>query len=185
MQKALKRLGIHPSQKISLDVMLGEHFNGRLYGLDEEQIGRVRALRDIVASYEKSHRTAVKKVACSRDAVSIFHPMMKDLEHEEVAVAFLNNSNAVLHTETLYRGAIAEVAFSPRDIISRALSVNATGIIVAHNHPSGEPHPSVNDIRQTEELKKACDLMGISLLDHIIISRRKFYSFSDEAEINI
>lgn len=182
MQKALKRLGIRPAQKISLDVMLGEHFNGRLYGMDEEQMERVRALRDIVSEYGRTHRPAVRKVACPKDAAGIFHPMMRDLAHEEVAVAFMSNVNSVIHVETLYRGSISEVAFSPRDIISRALSVNAKGLIVAHNHPSGDPAPSSADIKQTVALKKACDLMELTLIDHIIVSRDRWFSFSDEKE---
>lgn len=185
MQNALEKLGIRPARKVSLDVLLGEHFNGRLYGMDGSQMERVRALREIVATYERSNAEDVTRVACAGDAVKILHPSMRNLAHEEVTVIFLNNMNVVLHTETLYRGSTGEVAFSPRDILSRALGVNATGVIVSHNHPSGDPTPSVSDIRRTEELKKACDVMDISLLDHIIMSRDRYYSFSEEKSTTI
>lgn len=180
MQKALAKLGIRPAQQVSLEVLLGEHFNGRLYGMDRRQMERVDALREVVASYERSTAEPVKKVACAKDAVRMLHPLMGGLSHEEVTVIFLNNMNAVLHVETLYRGSTGEVAFGARDILSRALSVNATAVIVAHNHPSGDPSPSVCDISQTEKLKKACDVLEVSLLDHIIISRRRYYSFAEE-----
>ena len=185
MQNALRKLGITPNQELSLDILLGEHFNGQIYGMDPDQIDRLMALRDVVASYENKRTEKVSKVACSKDAIRIFYPAMKNLSHEEVMVIFLNNMNAVLHVESLYKGTTGEVAFGARDILSRALSVNATAVIVAHNHPSGDPNPSQCDIRQTDRLKSACDTLDVALLDHIIISRGKYYSFADEAVTNI
>ena len=181
MQNALKKLGIAPNQELPLDILLGEHFNGQIYGMDTDQLDRLKALRDVVASYESMQAEPVRKVACSRDAIKVFYPVMKNLSHEEVMVIFLNSMNAVLHLETLYKGTTGEVAFGSRDILSRALSVNATAVIVAHNHPSGDPSPSRCDISQTDKLKSACDALDVALLDHIIISKGKYYSFADEA----
>lgn len=181
MQNALRKLGIRPNRDLSLDIILGEHFNGAIYGLDDSQMDRVRALREVVASYENLHAEEVTKVTCSKDALKVFYRAMKNLSHEEVMVIFLNNMNTVLHVESLYRGSTGEVSFGTRDILSRALSVNATAVIVAHNHPSGNPMPSECDIRQTKKLKKACDALEVSLLDHIIISKGRYYSFADEA----
>jgi DNA repair protein radc len=180
MQNALRKLGIIPNQNLSIDIILGEHFNGAIYGLDSGQMERVQALREVVATYEESHTEKVTKVTCSKDALKVFRHAMRHLSHEEVMVIFLNNMNAVLHVESLYRGSTGEVAFGTRDILSRALSVNATAVIVAHNHPSGDPTPSACDIRQTEKLKKACDALEVSLLDHLIISKDRYYSFADE-----
>ena len=180
MQNALRKLGIAPNQELSLDILLGEHFNGQIYGMDKQQMERLEALRDLVATYENIHSEPVQKVACSRDAIKVFYPRMKNLSHEEVMVIFLNNMNTILHVESLYKGTTGEVAFGARDILSRALSVNATAVIVAHNHPSGDPNPSRCDIRQTENLKKACDTLEVALLDHIIISKGKYYSFAGE-----
>lgn len=185
MQKALEKLGIKPTEIVSLEVLLGEHFNGKLYGMDRLQMERLKALREIVATYEKTGTGTVEKVTCAKDAVKIVYPQLKNLSHEEVVVIFLNNMNRVLHVETLYKGSTGEVAFSARDIVSRALGVNATALVVAHNHPSGNPEPSRNDISQTENLRKACDLFEISLLDHIVIAKGSFFSFADESRQKI
>lgn len=68
-----------------------------------------------------------------------------------------------------------------RGIIKRALLRNATAIIIAHNHPSGNPVPSVSDIHKTDLIRKACSLFDIALVDHIIIAENAYYSFSDDA----
>jgi len=180
MQNALRKLGITPDTELSLEIILGESFNGSLYGLSAEQMERISALRDIVASYEKSSVMEICQIRNSSDAARAVYPFMKSMGHEEVMTLFLNSNNDIIHRENIFKGSLREVTISPRDIIARALAVSASGIILIHNHPSGNPLPSAADIRQTEALKKACDAMGISLLDHIIISKGKYYSFSDE-----
>lgn len=92
----------------------------------------------------------------------------------------MNRANVVLSYEMLFKGSLDSVNISARDIIAKALSKQATNIIVFHNHPSGSPLPSVSDIEHTRKLTKACKLMEISLLDHIIVSSGSFYSFADE-----
>lgn len=180
MQNALKTLGITPNQEVSLDVLLGESFNGRLYGMNDAQMERLSALRDIVASYESHKEPEATEITCSSEAASALYPSMRMLDHEEVAVLFLNTANTVIRKETVFRGSTAEVNISSRDILSRALSCNATAVILCHNHPSGNPRPSYSDVKRTEDLKNACDAIGIRLLDHIIIAKGKYYSFSDE-----
>lgn len=185
MQNALRKLGITPDTDLSLEVILGESFNGTLYGLSSEQMERISALRDIVAIYEKITCKKTVQIRNSGDAAKAVYPSMKNLGHEEVLALFLNSNNEIIHRESIFRGSLSEVTISSRDILARALAVNASGIILTHNHPSGNPLPSQADIRQTETLKKACDTMGISLLDHIIICKGKYYSFSDEQASSI
>jgi DNA repair protein RadC len=80
----------------------------------------------------------------------------------------------------IFRGSLDSVNISHRDIIARALSKSASGIIVFHNHPSGCPTPSVADIEQTRKLSRSCKLMEMLLVDHIIVSPGCYYSFADE-----
>ena len=182
MQRALETLGIRPGHKVSLDVLLGETFNGSLYGMGEDQMERVRALRDIVASYDSSRTRPAKKVTCSRDAAGILFDTLRDLGHEEVWVVFLNAGNGVISSEQIYKGSLSETTFCSRDIIARALSSNASGILLYHNHPSGNPVPSSSDVKSTEQLRNACQTVGLNLVDHIIVSRGSWYSFADERE---
>ena len=93
---------------------------------------------------------------------------------------FLNRANVVLSFEMLFKGSLDAVNISHRDVIAKALSKKATNIIVFHNHPSGCPTPSTSDIEHTRMLQKACKMMEIGMLDHIIVSPGSYFSFADE-----
>ena len=179
--QALARLGIKVDESVSLDILLGENFNGKLYGMTKVQIEKVRALREVLVTYNNmDSRDKDVTVTGSLVAVNVLYNRMKDLDHEEVWIAFLSRSNKVIRTEMLFKGALSEVMLDHRTVISKALCYNASAVILYHNHPSGNPEPSRTDINQTSKLKDACGIMNIVLLDHIIISRGKYYSFAEE-----
>ena len=182
MHRALETLGIRPGQKVSIDILLSETFNGNLYGMGEDQMAKVKALRDILAEYESSHKTPGRTIKNSRDAAEHLFDTLKGLGHEEVWVMYLNSGNAVIGKEQMYKGSLSESTFSCRDVIARTLSANAAGLILFHNHPSGNPAPSASDVKRTEELQNACKTVGLNLVDHIIISTHSWYSFADESE---
>ena len=119
MHRALETLGIRPGQKVSIDILLSETFNGNLYGMGEDQMVKVKALRDILADYEASHKTPGRKVNNSRDAASHLFDTLKGLGHEEVWVLYLNSGNAVIGKEQIYKGSLSESTFSCRDVIAR------------------------------------------------------------------
>ena len=106
------------------------------------------------------------------------------LDHEEVWCIFLTSANTVITKEMLSKGTLTKTIIDNRTVMRRALLNNAAAIILLHNHPSGNPMPSPDDIRFTSGLKKACDLMGINLLDHIIIADGEFFSFSEDRTFN-
>lgn len=83
----------------------------------------------------------------------------------------------------LFKGGISSTVVDVKLIIAEALKVLASGIILVHNHPSGEVKPSSADYALTEKIKKACVLLDISLLDHLIITRNNYYSFADEGDL--
>jgi DNA repair protein RadC len=99
---------------------------------------------------------------------------------EEVKVVLLNRSNIVLGIFEMSKGGITGTVIDIRIILGIALKCNATGIVLAHNHPSGNLIPSEADKTITKKLKEACVLLDIVLLDHLIISKEGYYSFSDE-----
>jgi DNA repair protein RadC len=99
---------------------------------------------------------------------------------EESAVLFLNRGNRVIGGYKISSGGITSTVMDIRIILGTALKCLATGIIIAHTHPSGELKPSKSDIDLTEQLKQACKLMEITLLDHLIITSESYYSFEDE-----
>ncbi|MBL1223279.1 JAB domain-containing protein [Chryseobacterium sp. L7] len=99
---------------------------------------------------------------------------------EEVKVIFLNDALMVIGFYSLSRGGISSSIVDIRLILSVTLKAIATGIILVHNHPTGNLKPSKADLDITKKLKSACDVMGINLLDHLIISKENYFSFADE-----
>jgi DNA repair protein RadC len=85
----------------------------------------------------------------------------------------------------VFKGSVDNVLISPRVILAKALSLNASNIILYHNHPSGSVKPSASDIKMTNNLKKACTLLEVNLIDHLILSREECYSFADEASFKV
>lgn len=99
---------------------------------------------------------------------------------EQVKVIFLNRSNKQIGIYNLAKGGITGCVVDIRIILSIALKTLATGVILIHNHPSGNLKPSLADKKITSELKKACDILNITLVDHLIVTKTGFYSFADE-----
>lgn len=99
-------------------------------------------------------------------------------EVEVLRLIYVDAKLKVIETEVLQKGSVSSVNISARDIVTRALKKNATGIIMVHNHPSGDPRPSNNDIEATRRVKEACDTLGIRLYEHLIITPSDYYSFA-------
>ena len=121
----------------------------------------------------------------SSDAESIIIPELQTLDHEESWVLFLTADNRLLCKEMITKGTLTSTPLDARTILRRALLNNAAAIILTHNHPSGNPAPSNSDIKMTADIKDACNLMSITLVDHLIISTDSYFSFADNTETAI
>lgn len=102
---------------------------------------------------------------------------------EYFKVILLNQANKVLGVHNLSEGGITEVIADIRQIMQIAILTNATGIILSHNHPSGNREPSQEDKKLTNQVNQACNIMNIRLVDHIIVTTENYYSFADEGLI--
>ena len=118
----------------------------------------------------------------SSQAAGYLHEDLKSLDHEESWVLFLNTAGIPLAKKMITVGTIMSAPIDHRRIVKEALNCNATAIILFHNHPSGNPKPSSTDIKETEKLRSACQLFDISVLDHIIVTDKFYYSFADESQ---
>ncbi len=116
----------------------------------------------------------------SQDAARLVYPALSGLDHEEAWVIFLTANNGVITTEMLSKGTLNKTAIDSWTILRQALLKNAAAIILCHNHPSGNERPSPADIGLTDNLHKACTLLDIALLDHIIVGGDAYFSFSEE-----
>lgn len=148
-------------------------------------IGPAKAIT-IVSALELGRRRKntgakeIKKITCSRDAYQALYPYLSDLNHEEIWALFLNRSNRVESTMRVSEGGISSTVLDVRLVLREALNRYASGIILAHNHPTNNCMPSEQDIRITAKLKEAARIMDVSLLDHIILCGDRYYSFADE-----
>lgn len=126
------------------------------------------------------------KVSSSADTYQILLPTFKEgtIDYKEYfKVLYLNQANQVLGFTQISEGGITETSVDVRVILQAALLTNSVSLILAHNHPSGNLKPSKQDLELTQSIKEAAELMRIRVLDHIILTSEKYYSFADEGEI--
>jgi len=109
-----------------------------------------------------------------------FITRLSELECEVFCVTFLNNQCQLLACEQMFRGSIRSAAVYPREIVKRALVLNAGQVILAHNHPSGQVKPSGDDLKITEEIQVALALIDVKVVDHIIVGGTQAMSFSEK-----
>ncbi len=145
-------------------------------------------VQEIKLSYSPTNFTCIpQKVQCSNDAKDILLPFYNADTlacQEEFLLLLLNRSNKPLGVVPISKGGISGTIVDIKLIMSVALKSLASGIILSHNHPSGNLDPSEEDIKITQRIKSACELLDIKLLDHIIMSPTKDYtSFADKGNL--
>jgi DNA repair protein RadC len=151
-------------------------------------IGEAKAIT-IIAALELGRRrkdqepTDKPKVTSSASAFEMVQGDLMDLPHEEFWVLLLNRAQRLIKKKRISEGGVSGTVADPKIIFKLALEELASGVIVVHNHPSGNLSPSQSDIDLTKKLKEAGKVMEIQLLDHLIIAGKKYYSFADEGMI--
>ncbi len=119
----------------------------------------------------------------SQEIFDYLYHSMRDLKKEVFKVIYLNSQNQIIETADLFEGTINSGVISPREVMESAIKNNATSLIFAHNHPSGNPEPSTSDKEVTRDLVYAGSIMRIRVLDHIIIGNNRYFSFAGEGLI--
>jgi len=147
-------------------------------------IGEAKAIT-IIAALELGKRRKKpelerKKIDNSHVVFDIFQPLLGDLPHEEFWVLYLNRSNGIIDKEKISLGGTAGTVIDVKIILKHGIEKLASSVVLVHNHPSGNIHPSDNDKSITSKIKEAGKLMDIATLDHIIIGDTKYFSFADE-----
>ncbi|HRI33105.1 MAG TPA: DNA repair protein RadC [Saprospiraceae bacterium] len=190
----LLRSGSRDESALSLAKRILESCNNNLFelskiGMDHfkkfKGVGKVKAITILAAleigkrrqQSEALHRPTIQG---SRDAYEMVKYNLEELQHEESWAMFLNRRNAILGIEKMSAGGISGTIMDMRMIYKRAIEHQASGIILVHNHPSGNLKPSSADMDITSKAKSAGTALDIQLLDHLIISEHGYYSFADE-----
>jgi DNA repair protein RadC len=148
-------------------------------------IGKIKAIR-IIAAIELGSRRIEKKelgknILQSGDVIAHLKYSLQFESREIFMVLLLNQANKIIHEQILSEGGITGTVADPRVLFKLALSHEATGFIICHNHPSGQLQPSRMDDNLTEKIKKAATLLDIKLIDHIIVSTEGYYSYAEQS----
>jgi DNA repair protein RadC len=147
-------------------------------------VGTAKATR-IAAAFELSRRTERSDTAVKYAPTSFGESLIRthQFHQEHVGVALLDSHDVILKQQTIFVGTISSALVSPREIVRFAVLSNAAGVVLYHNHPSGNPAPSAHDSQFTRKLRDALELMDIELIDHIIVGTSKYYSMKEEKRL--
>lgn len=186
------RHGIQGTTAIDLSRSLIDEYGGlsRLASRNVREIGRLRGMGlaksvGVVAAFELGRRAAAgsgggkSSITSPRDVVRVYGPALRHLKYELFKVILLDSANHFLRDVTISTGILNSSLVHPREVFQPAILEPAAGIILLHNHPSGNPDPSGEDIRITRQLSEAGKILGIPVHDHIIIADHESTSFAE------
>lgn len=166
----------------------------RLWGMQEDELSSIKGIskakaKQLTAMFELGRRRRdtefpqKAKVTSSADAFHLLYSRLQDLDIEEFWVIYLNRSNKVIEISRISFGGRDATVVDLRVLFTQALLKKATGVIMCHNHPSGTLRPSQPDVELTRKAKQSGDILGVSVLDHLIIAGSSYYSFADEGNL--
>jgi DNA repair protein RadC len=161
--------------------LLNRHSLGALVSVPLEELSKISGIGPTKAIQLKAAFEVAQRLSRPRERVTISDPAsaasllretMRDLDREEFRVLLLNTKNALIRIAPISRGSLNASIVEPREVFKDAIAASAAAMILAHNHPSGDPTPSTEDISITKRLVKAGELLNINVLDHIILGQR-------------
>jgi DNA repair protein RadC len=190
----LLRIGIKGKDAVSLSRELINHFGGlggllntkrrdleRIKGLGPAKIAQLLAATEIAKRQLKERIERKASIHGPEDLIEYLSISMANRKEEVFKVVYLNSANKILSVEDLFKGTVDQSAVYPREVIKRALELNASGLIFVHNHPSGDLKPSKDDLSLNRKLIDACRAVNLNPLDHIIISPSGYTSLKDKS----
>ena len=170
--------------------ILSKYSKKRLLQMTYDDLSKISGIDSakattLLAAFELSKRalevndTNLPVINTAKDAAAQLTDM-RDLKKEHFVVLYLNAKNQLVHKETISMGTLNANLVHPREVFEPALKHSAAQIIAAHNHPSGDPKPSDDDLDLTKRLTEAGKMMGIEIMDHVIVSKNSYFSFKEE-----
>jgi len=170
--------------------ILKKHSKKRLLQLDYKELSKVKGIGSAKACTILAAQELVKRALKVRDeTLPIINSVkdviaqavyMRDKTREHLMVIYLNGRNEMIYKKPMFVGTLNANLVHPREIFAGALKYNAASVILVHNHPSGDPEPSPDDLEITKRIIEAGKIMGIDVLDHIIITKTKVFSFKEK-----
>jgi DNA repair protein RadC len=158
-------------------VLTAEAAQLRAFGLTGRDIAAFRLVREVACRMAKAEVRSRPVLSNSQALIAYLQTAMAYEQVEQFRILFLDRKNNLIADEVQQRGTVNHTPVYPRKVIKRALILNASALIVAHNHPSGDPKPSRDDIEMTRELKAAANALEVELHDHVVIGHGTHASF--------
>ena len=131
----------------------------------------------------KHENLEMESILSSQKLAKKMQQELGDKKQEHLVALYLNTQNQIIHQQTIFIGSATRSIAEPREILHYAIKHMATSLILVHNHPSGAVAPSRNDDHVTKLVKEACELMGIVLLDHLIVSHSNYFSYREKTDL--
>jgi DNA repair protein RadC len=148
-------------------------------GIGKAQAGRIRAWGEMSRRLQMPAGLDSVRITTPADGANLLMPTMQYLIQEELRIICLDTRNKVQGIHTIYKGNINSNLIRIAELFRPAIEAPSAAIIVAHNHPSGDPTPSPEDVQATQEIYEAGKLLGIDVLDHVVIGRHRFVSLKE------
>ncbi|SDW28300.1 RadC family protein [Streptococcus equinus] len=143
----------------------------------------IKAMIELAKRISKAEYVQKERIMSSERLARKMMLELSDQKQEHLVAIYLDTQNRIIEQRTIFIGSVRRSIAEPREILYYACKNMATSVIIIHNHPSGSPAPSENDLRFTEKMKRACDDIGIVCLDHIIVGKYQYYSFREETDV--
>jgi DNA repair protein RadC len=151
----------------------------KFHGIGPKRAEKIKLLSEWAVLLGKARNNRTYSIRNPEDAARLVMLEMMLLEQEELRIISLTTKNMVISTTTVYRGSLNRIVVRVEEIIKVPMRHNADSFVLVHNHPSGDPTPSPEDVVVTELINEACKMFGIEMLDHVIIGMNEFFSLRD------
>ena len=151
-----------------------------IYGIDQQLARRILGIFEICRRYQSENVRQRRSIKTSKDVYELMQLQLSDLDHEQFFVLYLNFSNDIIEISQLSIGGRHSTIADAKRIFQQALRCAATGLILCHNHPSGQLKPSSQDQLLTKDISEFAKLIDMKLLDHVIFTDNGYFSFADE-----
>ena len=155
----------------------------KIGGIDSAKATTLLAAFELTKRASEVNDTNLPTISNAKDAAAQLTDI-RDLKKEHFVVLYLNAKNQLVHKEIISMGTLNANLVHPREVFEPALKHSTAQIIAAHNHPSGDPKPSEDDIEITKRLTEAGKMMGVEVMDHVIVSKNGHFSFKEEGYLN-
>ena len=147
-------------------------------GIGENKAMQILAIAELGKRYDQE-KNKVKKITCAEDVFKLFHRKLRDKKQEHFYVLMLDTKNNIIAEKEISKGILDASILHPREVFNPAIKNSASRIILVHNHPSGDPTPSEEDLEITRKMIEVGEELGINVLDHIIIGGEKWWSWKE------